>query len=591
MQPLKPIATKLALAVAVLATVLPGAALAQSRDLNTYVLFALRELRTKGISVPSGGDIGVNEPNGLLSASSHGEIDAPASQVVADVVRASTDSRCARNGLFSNLVYREMPGCAPPARVTLPIIANPAQACGFPATFPACGGRSILVFDGQTQVLSATNGPFGDVRVLGGGTLILSGGNYVFCRLRAGRNARIVARGPSTMSVVNDMNVGNGAFVGPDPGAPAVGARDVKFLVNGLSAHFSGSADVHASVCAPNARMRITHGATLQGTFVAQTIRTERIGATPPTTTTLPSGSTTTSTTRAATTSTTRASTTTTTTIPSCDNPDLLCGNGHIDCSEECDGDDFGDAVCPGGTGELVCTPECTIDFSRCPCGNGVKDATEECDPTAAPTGCAANETCGPLSDSATACRCVAGLQEICGNCIDDDLNDLTDFEDPACCPTTTTFTMSVTRGRLKPRGGLTKLVLRSLLASRGLENVDPRQQDVFVQIRQPNGSELLCAKAPKEKFMRMHRAFKFWDKKHKVQSARGIQDIKVKARKKKGGVRFRAFGKRVEFHTPASGALQVTVGFYDPSGKLPNACSTQVQAFRSGRKGRLRAP
>jgi hypothetical protein len=41
-----------------------------------------------------------------------------------------------------------------------------------------------------------------------------------------------------------------------------------------------------------------------------------------------------------------------------------------MDPGEECDGDEFCDATCPGGSpggGFLVCTPGCKIDFSHCP--------------------------------------------------------------------------------------------------------------------------------------------------------------------------------------------------------------------------------
>jgi len=91
-----------------------------------------------------------------------------------------------------------------------------------------------------------------------------------------------------------------------------------------------------------------------------------------------------------------------------------------------------------------------------------------------------------------------------------------------------------------------------------------------------------------------MHGSFLFWDLKHKVPSVKGIHDIRVKVvtKKKKHGTTFRAHGKRVEFQPPPFGSLQVTIGFHDPSGNdSQNMCSSQVQEFRAGRRGRLIAP
>src|SRR5204863_444349 len=116
--------------------------------------------------------------------------------------------------------------------------------------------------------------------------------------------------------------------------------------------------------------------------------------------------------------------------------------------------------------------------------------------------------------------------REICGNCIDDNGNGLTDFEDPACCMQSQAFTMTVTRGLLRPRGATTRLKLKSLLAKVGLADVNPLKQDVFVQIRPAGGTDVLCAKAPADKFMKMHGAFKFWDRHHRVASAKGMSDI-----------------------------------------------------------------
>ena len=61
--------------------------------------------------------------------------------------------------------------------------------------------------------------------------------------------------------------------------------------------------------------------------------------------------------------------------------PDAICGNGVLEAGEACDSDNFGGLSCEsvftGTQGNLVCTPSCQIDFSKCEdinkkvCGNG----------------------------------------------------------------------------------------------------------------------------------------------------------------------------------------------------------------------------
>jgi len=87
-----------------------------------------------------------------------------------------------------------------------------------------------------------------------------------------------------------------------------------------------------------------------------------------------------------------------------------------------------------------------------------------------------------------------------------------------------------------------------------------------------------------------MHHAFKFWDQKHHVASAKGLSDMTIKVRKNRS-VRLRTVGKRVQFRAPTDGPLEVTVGFHDLQGDGGNSCSSQVQAFRTTRTGRLIAP
>ena len=551
-----------ALLLALLLTALTTApAGAQSRDLDSYLLFALQGMRTKGLSVSSG-NIGVNDPNGAIS-SAHGVIDAPQSDVVAGMVRASVRSRCRR--LYANTVPDAMPGCQPAGdfrALALPLMSDVLSACHYPSPFPdQCATASPVIVDLDSQ-RTLPPGTYGNVVVFSAGSrsgrLVLTGGDYIFCSLRTGRSARILVQRPSTVKIQDEVNLGAGAYLGPDPDvSPLPLASDITLYVNGPAVRFSASSEAYAHVYAPNAMLRLTHEATIQGTFVARLIRTERIGGGPPTTTTT------------STTTTTRPGVTTTTTSADCHS---LCGNGHIDtlCHEQCDGSDFGDAHCPGSSVDgaflgsvdgafLTCRSDCTIDFGGCPTTT-----------TTIPS---------------------PGLREICANCIDDDRNGLTDFEDPACCAGVQSFAMTVRRGQLRPRGATSRLRLKTSLAETGLASVNPLQQDVFLQIRPAGGTEVLCAKIPHDKFMRMHGAFKFWDHEHLVASAKGIDDLTVKVRRD-GSVRLRTVGNHVQFRTPEQNSLQVTVGFYNATaGDGANRCSTETRAFRAGRSGRLIAP
>jgi hypothetical protein len=181
-------------------------------------------------------------------------------------------------------------------------------------------------------------------------------------------------------------------------------------------------------------------------------------------------------------------------------------------------------------------------------------------------------------------------LVEICGNCIDDDLNELTDFEDPACCTGSAGqgFITNLRRGKIKPKAGnVSFLRLRSTLATSGL-SLNPMEQEVFLHIREQNGPEVLCAMVPAGKFMKMRGAYKFWDKKGMITSAQGVQDMAIKF-KKNGHVRFKAYGKRVRFGALDENTLRITVGFRNPAGgDDANRCSGAVEAFRTTSKGAL---
>ncbi len=144
-------------------------------------------------------------------------------------------------------------------------------------------------------------------RGAGRGHLVLSGGSYVFCSLRAGRNAEIRATGAAAVAVDGDVELANATFVGPSSGGGTL-----SLFANGSRVHFSRQSEVHATLCAPNATLFLTEGAHLSGRFVARRIRAEHVTGVKPvkgtTTTTTKPPKTTTSTT-------TYTTSTTTTTI------------------------------------------------------------------------------------------------------------------------------------------------------------------------------------------------------------------------------------------------------------------------------------
>ena len=123
------------------------------------------------------------------------------------------------------------------------------------------------------------------------------------------------------------------------------------------------------------------------------------------------------------------------------------------------------------------------------------------------------------------------------------------------------------------------------------MSDVDPKKQDVFLQIRPEGGTDVLCARVPAAKFMHKHHAFKFRDHKHLVASAKGIDDMRIKLRRN-GILQFRTTAKHAQMMGPQTDRVEVTVGFHDPVGvDANNQCSAVTKAFRTGRKGALITP
>ncbi len=310
-----------------------SSAWAQSTDLDTYALFAADALRARGLRVPAG-DVGVNDgPLWVTDA-----LSGPDTTVVADLVRVGRRSRCL--GILADQVAEPTSGCAAVGDFAGPLVSDVAAACGFPSEPPACDpSNDVDVRHDETRTLPP--GIYGDLRVAGGGAgkgrVVFEGGDYVFCGIRTSRKSELEFAAPATIFVEEDVTLGTSSTTGPASGEPA----DVRLFVGGGSVRVARRAEVTARLCAPDARVSLTSGSEVTGSFVAKLIRADRITATnegsdePTTTTTSVSTTTTsstttsstaptTSTTSSTTTSTTSSTvisttTTTTSTVPSCD--------------------------------------------------------------------------------------------------------------------------------------------------------------------------------------------------------------------------------------------------------------------------------
>ena len=475
--------TAAAIVLGVACSLRPAVAPAQSRVAGNYVLLATDSLSVDRLTVTDG-DIGVLAG----TFTSRRPLVAPATAIAAPSVRLDDGSSC--QALFASTARGAGGACGPAEAFSRPF-PSVADACAFPVPFPSCDPQrpTVIVPHGATVALPP--GVYGDIRVEGGaggaGTLRLSG-TYGLCNLRASRRARIVFTGPSELLVAGSLAASTGVQLSPDPLA-GVSPDRVQVFVAGDLVRFSRQGFVGAQVCAPFASLRLGSSVDVEGRLVAADMRLRRSIVS------LPAGTPRTSTTTTSTTLppsarcgdgivdpgevcdgdvrctspggsfllcsacaafTSGPCTATTTTLPGSSS---RCGDGVLDAGEQCDDGNTSD--CDGcstactrevvGNGVVDCGEECddgnTADCDGCnddgeiECGNGVIDAEcgEVCDgaDVAGQTCAGGTVTCAADCRSVDRTQCPASApapREICGNCIDDDLNGLIDFEDPACC-------------------------------------------------------------------------------------------------------------------------------------------------------------
>jgi cysteine-rich repeat protein len=267
----------------------PGgqAATTPSRDINTYVLFALESLNFKGAdSMPEtrghivGGNVGVNNadprnpPTPVLimggGGSPHPVLLSDGSQVVSDTSQLDSDT-----SVFDFFVNR-LVGAGPvirgmgPTSFTTPIIA-PQDLPPFPSITCDPGAPREVPED---STVTLPPGTYGDVLVRDRGELVLGPGTYTVCNLRGGRGVRITTDPATVVQVAGEFSTNNQSFVGP--------ACEARFLVgsdgvgaNDPSVSFGRNSEFHGQVYAPNGRIALGSRTDLFGRFWSETITSD----------------------------------------------------------------------------------------------------------------------------------------------------------------------------------------------------------------------------------------------------------------------------------------------------------------------------
>ncbi len=337
------------------------------RDIHQYVLFAFSSMNFKGaqdLTGPStgvhGGDVGVNNADGVMSICSNGNTHMDDdTQVVADVVHGSGNG-CDLFDVFAN----EMTGNPPidprgdgPLKFATPIIPDNE----LPVILPFACNRNApdkVVQAGPAEILPP--GVYGNVRVTDGAELHLDG-DYTVCNFENGKKANIVTTDRTVVHVADAFGVNDQSKVGPACGAQFLIASQRPDSVHN-AVHFGRFSKLSGHYYAPNGEMNLGHGTTLNGTFWADQISSDaNVDATncppvvpptttttvPPTTTTAPTPTTTTTVPEPTTTTDDRRTpTTTTTTTTTCrshhDDDDRAGADDHDDDDDLHDGYDRG---------------------------------------------------------------------------------------------------------------------------------------------------------------------------------------------------------------------------------------------------------
>ena len=220
-------------------------------------------------------NIGVNPPGASLTFGRNVTVT-PQHTAAGDTVRIGASSS----------VYRVLTGA--PARLFKgPGVATVIEGT---TTFPLCpdglpcpvgpfdcsGGQRLEVARNGTATegpLQFGNATFGDLVLHNAANLILRPGNYTFCSIFMARNSSLTILGPqqSTINVVGNVRIANGAFFGP-----VSGVLSPNLNIQGLGLRIGANALVQAFIKAPNAQLSAGRSAVIKGSLCLNSARSDK---------------------------------------------------------------------------------------------------------------------------------------------------------------------------------------------------------------------------------------------------------------------------------------------------------------------------
>jgi len=173
---------------------------------------------------------------------------------------------------------------------------------------------------------------------------------------------------------------------------------------------------------------------------------------------------------------------------------------------------------------------------------------------------------------------------EECGNCLDDDGDGLTDFEDADCCETPP-GTLTVERLTLLPIGAVSRIELAASSLP-AVPSLVPSTQTLIVQLAPDDATPILCASVDALHFRTKRDRATFVDRSGGVPSARGITNARLQ-RLGTGLLRLTLRGARAGFHTPAAEQFRVAVALRSlVTPGAPVRCVTRTVDVVPGKKG-----